>query len=175
MFTPFHNMNSFWNIGAPTGTPPLSHPLGVEQPNLQAATTEPQQTRVISLIGDGSFQMTCQDVSTMLRYGLNPIIFLINNFSYTIEVQIHDGPYNALMNWDYEGMVKCLNNGQGRLWTAKVKTEEQLEDAIAKATNEHKNDLCFIEVIVDRDDCSKELLEWGTRVGAANGRPHSPH
>eukprot|EP00983_Pelagomonas_calceolata_P034240 1072523-Pelagomonas_calceolata.AAC.2 len=60
-------------------------------------------------------------------------------------VQIHDGPYNAIMNWDYEGMVKCLNNGQGRLWTAKVQTEEQLEDAIAKATNEHKNHLCFIE------------------------------
>jgi len=36
------------------------------------------------------------------------------------QVQIHDGPYNALMNWDYEGMVKSLNNGQGRLWTAKV-------------------------------------------------------
>ncbi|KAF5833071.1 putative pyruvate decarboxylase [Dunaliella salina] len=162
---------------APAGAPGADGPdvEAIEQPNQQAHMAESQATRVISLIGDGSFQMTCQDVSTMLRYGLNPIIFLINNLSYTIEVQIHDGPYNAIMNWDYEGMVKCLNNGQGRLWTAKVQTEEQLEDAIGKATNEHKNDLCFIKVIVDRDDCSKELLEWGTRVGAANGRPHSSH
>ena len=31
--------------------------------------------------------------------------------------------------------------------------------------------LCFIECIVDTDDCSKELLEWGSRVAAANARP----
>lgn len=32
----------------------------------------------------------------MLRYGLSPIIFLINNGGYTIEVEIHDGPYNVI-------------------------------------------------------------------------------
>uniref|UniRef100_A0A453E4Y5 pyruvate decarboxylase n=1 Tax=Aegilops tauschii subsp. strangulata TaxID=200361 RepID=A0A453E4Y5_AEGTS len=47
--------------------------------------------RVISLIGDGSFQVTAQEVSTMLRWGQNNIIFLINNGGYTIEVKIHDG------------------------------------------------------------------------------------
>jgi TPP-dependent 2-oxoacid decarboxylase len=31
--------------------------------------------------------MTAQEVSTMLRYRLNPIIFLINNGAYTIEVR----------------------------------------------------------------------------------------
>ena len=60
--------------------------------------------RVITLIGDGSFQMTAQEVSTMIRYGLNPIIFLINNGGYTIEVEIHDGPYNPIKNWDYAGL-----------------------------------------------------------------------
>lgn len=30
-------------------------------------------------------------VSTMIRYGTNPIIFLANNDGYTIEVEIHDG------------------------------------------------------------------------------------
>ena len=31
--------------------------------------------------------------------------------------------------------------------------------------------LAFIEVCVDKDDCSRELLEWGSRVAACNGRP----
>lgn len=35
----------------------------------------------------------------MIRYGQNPIIFLINNGGYTIEVEIHDGPYNVIKNW----------------------------------------------------------------------------
>jgi TPP-dependent 2-oxoacid decarboxylase len=54
----------------------------------------------IALIGDGSFQLTAQEVSTMIRYGTNPIIFLLNNRGYTIEVEIHDGPYNNIKNWD---------------------------------------------------------------------------
>jgi TPP-dependent 2-oxoacid decarboxylase len=32
----------------------------------------------------------------MLRFGANPIILLINNAGYTIEVEIHDGPYNRV-------------------------------------------------------------------------------
>ena len=31
----------------------------------------------MTLVGDGSFQMTAQDVSTILRYGLTPIILLV--------------------------------------------------------------------------------------------------
>ncbi len=34
--------------------------------------------------------------------------------------------------------------------------------------------LCFIECVVHKDDCSKELLEWGSRVATANSRPPAP-
>ncbi|CAL8165702.1 unnamed protein product [Prunus armeniaca] len=63
-----------WSVGATLGY-------------AQAAPTK----RVISFIGDGSFQVTAQDVSTMTRSGQRSIIFLINNGEYTIEVEIHDG------------------------------------------------------------------------------------
>lgn len=39
-------------------------------------------------------QMTAQDVSTMMRVGAAPIIILVNNAGYAIEIEIHDGPYN---------------------------------------------------------------------------------
>jgi pyruvate decarboxylase len=129
--------------------------------------------RVISCIGDGSFQMTVQEVSTMIRYGQRNIIFLINNGGYTIEVEIHDGPYNIIKNWNYCGVVEAFQNGEGKLWTCKVQTEEELVAAIETA-KEEKDSLCFIEVILHKDDTSKELLEWGSRVAAANGRPPNP-
>ncbi|KAK4759302.1 hypothetical protein SAY87_022433 [Trapa incisa] len=132
------------------------------------------EKRVIACIGDGSFQVTAQDVSTMIRCGQKSIIFLINNGGYTIEVEIHDGPYNVIKNWNYTGLVDAIHNGEGQCWTAKVKTEEELVEAIVAATGPQKDSLCFIEVILHKDDTSKELLEWGSRVSAANSRPPNP-
>jgi TPP-dependent 2-oxoacid decarboxylase len=125
--------------------------------------------RVITLVGDGSFQMTAQEVSTMIRYDLRPIIFLINNGGYTIEVEIHDGPYNAIKNWDYAGLVDVFNAGEGKGWGTRATTQNQLDAAIARALDH--DGLSLIEVIIDRDDCSKDLLEWGRHVAANNGRP----
>ncbi|WOK95834.1 pyruvate decarboxylase 1 [Canna indica] len=130
--------------------------------------------RVIACIGDGSFQVTAQDVSTMIRCGQKSIIFLINNGGYTIEVEIHDGPYNVIKNWNYAGFVDAIHNGEGNCWTTKVMYEEELKVAIETATGPKKDCLCFIEVIVHKDDTSKELLEWGSRVSAANSRPPNP-
>ena len=45
--------------------------------------------RTILFTGDGSFQLTAQEVSTMIRHKLNPIIFVICNEGYTIERYIH--------------------------------------------------------------------------------------
>jgi len=47
-------------------------------------------------------------------------------------------------------------------------TEGELIEAIAKA--KAHDGLAFIELTIDKDDCSKLLLEWGARVSAANGR-----
>ena len=145
----------------------------------------------------------------MLRCGQRTIIFLINNGGYTIEVEIHDGPYNVIKNWNYTGLVDAIHNGEGKCWTTKVsaiqlnistpssdlpnsnalrmsssqislasnlqvRCEEELIEAIETATGAKKDCLCFIEVIVHKDDTSKELLEWGSRVSAANSRPPNP-
>lgn len=128
-----------------------------------------KKSRVIALIGDGSFQLTAQEVSTMIRYNLNPIIILINNGGYTIEVEIHDGPYNNIKNWEYHNLVNVFNAEDGRGWGTRVKTEHELAAALKKAI---KHDgLCLIEVMIDRNDCNKNLLQWGSRVAANNSQP----
>ncbi|XP_012848540.1 PREDICTED: pyruvate decarboxylase 2-like [Erythranthe guttata] len=110
----------------------------------------------------------------MIRCGQKSIIFLINNGGYTIEVEIHDGPYNVIKNWNCTGLVDAIHNGEGNCWTAKVRTEDELVKAIAAATDTYKESLCFIEVLVHKDDTSKELLVWGSCVSSANSRPPNP-
>lgn len=70
-------------------------------------------------------QMEAQEVSTMIRCGQrNVIIFLINNGGYTIEQEIHDGPYNVIKTWDYTALVDAIQNREGKCWTAKVSPEQ---------------------------------------------------
>ena len=125
--------------------------------------------RVISCIGDGSFQLTAQEVANMIRYEVNPIIFLMNNHGYSIEVQIHDGPYNNIKNWHYSELINVFNAEDGKAWGCQVKTENELAAAIQHALG--NDQLSFIEVILDRNDCNKNLLEWGTKVGLNNSIP----
>jgi len=126
--------------------------------------------RCIAMIGDGSYQMTGQEVSTMIRYNCNAIIFLLNNKGYTIEAEIHDGPYNNIKNWDYKLLVEAFSTGEGKVKSFLCNTNGELAEAIKFAT-ENTEYLVFLECTLARDDCSKELLEWGTRISAANGRP----
>ena len=89
----------------------------------------------------------------------------MNNGAYTIEVMIHDGPYNTLQNWNYAAMVETLK-GQSPILSQVVRTEEELVAALKKSKT--SKGLTFIEVILDRTDCNKALLGWGTAVADYN-------
>ena len=53
--------------------------------------------RLLALIGDGAFQMSAQELSTIMRYGQKPVIVLANNSVYLVENEIVDGDYNDLV------------------------------------------------------------------------------
>ena len=128
----------------------------------------PTPTRVVAMIGDGSFQLTAQEVSTMVRYGVKPVIVLLNNRGYTIEAEIHDGPYNKIKNWDYAGLMEVFNAGEGNGLGLHAKTVGEFDAAMDRALGH--DGPCLIEVPIDPHDCSRELREWGSRVAVANGR-----
>lgn len=125
-------------------------------------------TRVISMIGDGSFQLTAQEISTMVRFGTKPIIVLINNRGYTIEAEIHDGPYNRIKNWDYAALMNVFNADDGHGLGLHAATVGEFDAAISRALSH--DGPCLIEVAIDPHDCSQELREWGSRVAVANSR-----
>ena len=113
-------------------------------------------------IGNGAFQVTCQDVSTMIRYGLKPIICLINNDGYTIERVIVDRPYNDIQPWRYHKLLEVFGGGVG----FEVRTEGELEEALDKAAT--TNDLVFIEVHTERLDCPEALRSAGRSMAKIN-------
>ena len=129
--------------------------------------------RVIAMIGDGSFQLTAQEVAQMIRRKLPIIIFLVNNHGYTIESEIHDGPYNNIKNWDYAGLITAFNAEDGRGLGLHATSGAELAQAIKAALANHDGPT-LIECVIDREDCSPDLLSWGRRVAAANARPPNP-
>eukprot|EP01041_Mallomonas_annulata_P000847 gene847-1648_t len=136
---------------------------------LGLAVDLPKNRQLLALIGDGSFQLTCQELSTMIRENVHAIIFLINNGGYTIEVEIHDGPYNKIQNWNYTHLIKCFSAGRGNgALGLSAKTAGELSQAIAKA--KACPGLALIECHLHRDDCTAELLVWGSKVAAANSK-----
>ena len=141
-----------WSVGATLG----------------AALGRQDKRRVVACIGDGSFQLTAQELSTMIRYETNPIIFLINNRGYTIEVEIHDGPYNQIQNWKYTELVSVFNGKNGKGFGCRVANEGELLEAVNQSRK--NKGPSFIEVLLEPDDCSKELLEFGSYVAQHNGR-----
>jgi pyruvate decarboxylase len=65
--------------------------------------------RVILIVGDGSLQMTAQEIGTYIRFGFTPIIFVINNKGYSIERAINgeNQTYNDIsMLWDHQKMLE---------------------------------------------------------------------
>lgn len=132
-----------------------------------------RKRRNILMVGDGSFQLTAQEVAQMVRYQVPVIIFLVNNYGYVIEIKIHDGPYNYIQNWDYAGLMKVFNgsdsqgdfHGLGLIAT----TGAELAAAIHKA-KENTRGPTLIECRLDREDCSDMLVQWGKRVASANAR-----
>lgn len=64
-----------WSVGAALGAA-----LAARDMNLG---------RTILFVGDGSLQLTVQELSPMIRLGLKPIIFVLNNNGYVIERIIH--------------------------------------------------------------------------------------
>ena len=115
--------------------------------------------RPLVVIGDGAFQMTGQELSSIIRHDLHPIVFLLNNDGYQIERVIYDNDYNNLQRWDYAMLPAVYGGRQGR----RLVTEGDLEDFLELASRDTAS-LCFAEVVVDRLDFSETLRKLGEKL-----------
>ena len=116
--------------------------------------------RPFILSGDGAFQMTAQEVSTLVRERCPGIIVIINNDGYLIERKLHqDGKYNNIQMWHYAKLPAVFGD-ESFVIGLRVTTEEELEQAMRTAVVA-KDKLVFIEACLPDRDCSAGLERLG--------------
>jgi TPP-dependent 2-oxoacid decarboxylase len=115
--------------------------------------------RPLVIVGDGAFQMTGMEIATAVRHNLNPIVVVLNNAGYGTERQIHNGPYNDVLPWDYSRIPEVLGSGHGFVAT----TEDQLDEAL-RAAEADSTRLCVIDARLDPMDRSPALERLAERL-----------
>ena len=126
--------------------------LGFAVPAAVGASFADPSRRPVVLVGDGSFQMTGIELSTVAKYGLNPIVLVLNNSGYGTERPMLDGSFNDLHPWSYSQLPEIVGGGKGFL----VETEDEFEAAL-RAAQEYTEGFCLLEIILDPHDISPAL------------------
>ncbi|HWA98038.1 MAG TPA: thiamine pyrophosphate-binding protein, partial [Pirellulales bacterium] len=67
---------------------------------LGAAVARPAM-RIVAIVGDGAFQMTGNELSTIIRHGFHSIVIVLDNKGYGTERVLHPGDYNDINPWQY--------------------------------------------------------------------------
>jgi indolepyruvate decarboxylase len=115
--------------------------------------------RALVIVGDGAFQMTGMELSTIARNGLNPIVVVLNNHGYTTERFILEGAFNDIHDWKFHKIPEVLGTGLG----IEVRTEGEL-DAALEAAVANTSSFSLINVHLDKMDRSPALERLATRL-----------
>ncbi len=115
--------------------------------------------RPLVIVGDGAFQMTGTELSTTIRYGLNPIVLILNNRGYGTVRPFIDGSFNDIENWNYTCVPKLFGSGIAFA----TRTEGEFETAMKAALTETQH-FVLIEARIDKLDMSPALTQLAERV-----------
>ncbi|WP_343553355.1 thiamine pyrophosphate-binding protein [Pantoea sp.] len=130
---------------------PLWGSIGYTLPATFGAQTAQPDRRVILIIGDGSAQLTIQELGSMQRDGQQPIIFLLNNDGYTVERAIHGAEqrYNDIAQWNWTALPQAMSvDCAAQSW--RVSETVQLDAVMAQLMRNRR--LSLVEVVMDKQD-----------------------
>ncbi|KAL6707338.1 hypothetical protein ACN47E_004117 [Coniothyrium glycines] len=138
------------------------------------AAKEKDIKRTILFTGDGSFQLTAQEISTMLRNKLNPILFIICNKGYTIERLIHGwkDSYNDVQEWKYKDIPAVFGAEEGSVLTYRVKTKDEVDKLFGdeEFTSGETKKLRFVELVMPWDDAPAALKSVAAAAAKTNAK-----
>jgi indolepyruvate decarboxylase len=145
--------------------------IGYTVGSLLGTLTAAPDRRHLLFVGDGSFQLTAQEVSTMLRHDYKPVIFLINNGGYTIERCWlgKTSRFNDVANWAYADLPKVFRPDT----TARSFVVRTVAD-LDKALSAPNDTLIFIESIMDPFDAPVAVIDSGNNGADIDYGPRGP-
>ncbi len=133
---------------------------------LGAATAKPDH-RILVLVGDGAFQMTGQELSSLIRDSHAPIVIVLDNHGYGTERYLHEGEwrYNEIQPWNYAGLPAIYCGGQGGTAQGKlVRTQSEFNAALEAAWDDASG-AYLIHAKLELDDASHTLRKLAQRLG----------
>jgi indolepyruvate decarboxylase len=122
--------------------------IGWATPAAFGAAVAAPDRRVVLLTGDGSHQLTVQEISQFARRGLRPIVLVVNNSGYLIERLLCREPeiaYNDIAPWRYSLLPQAF--GCDGWFSARVESCAELDRAL-EAANEAASGV-YIEIVTD--------------------------
>ncbi|MDR0845923.1 MAG: hypothetical protein LBN08_00255 [Lactobacillales bacterium] len=132
--------------------------IGYSLPATLGGAIAAPDERHLLIIGDGSFQLTFNDLGLITRQGLKPIIFVVDNDGYTIERAIH-GPeeeFNDIARWNYAAIPAALGVAADvHEATSEAELAKVLVDVSAAADRAH-----FVVVKTDKFDYPNTLKRF---------------
>jgi indolepyruvate decarboxylase len=136
--------------------------MGFSVPAALGACVAKPEDRVLVIAGDGAFQMTGQEMSTLIRNGHAPIIIVLDNHGYGTErfLQVGTWKYNEIAVWKYSKLPDVYGGGKGYY----VETEEQFDAALVEAWND-RSQLHLIHAKLVENDASHTLMRLAERLG----------
>ena len=122
--------------------------IGWATPAAFGAAVAAPDRRVVLVTGEGSHQLTAQEISQFARLGLRPVVFVLNNNGYLIERLLCKDPqiaYNDVAQWHYSELPRAL--GCDSWFTACITTCGELDQALETVT--HAGTGAYIEVVTN--------------------------
>ncbi|KAK5166849.1 uncharacterized protein LTR77_007578 [Saxophila tyrrhenica] len=141
---------------------PIWNAIGSMLPTAQgiAAAKRDHQLpgRTILFEGDGSFQVTCQSLSDIIRYHLDVTIFIVNNAGYTYERYLNgmQAEYNDVPAWRYVDAASFFgaksNDPSYPVFTKRLETWGELLEVFADEKANDGKGLKIFDVVMDPQD-----------------------
>ena len=126
--------------------------MGFAVPAALGAQMARPELKVVALVGDGAFQMTGMELSTIVRRGLPVTVIVLDNKGYGTERLLLEGSFNDINPWQYQLLPQVLGGGTG--W--EVRTEGEFDVAIARALTDTTG-MNIIRVHIGLEDRSTTL------------------
>ena len=119
--------------------------------------------RPIVLVGDGAFQMTGMELSSVVRYGFHPIVIVLDNRGYGTERRLHAGnhAFNDVQPWHFHKLPELLGGGSGY----DVRSEGQFDRCLRQALAD-RSGFSLIHAHLDPSDASQALERLAKRLSA---------
>jgi len=117
--------------------------------------------RHILLTGEGSLQMTVQEISTVMRHDLKPFIFVNQNSGYTVERAVlgKDAKYNDVAKWQYSELPNVFSRDK-KAETYVVHTSNELQ----KVLDSPHSGMVLVECVMDKHDAPLDLILGGHAI-----------